>query len=502
MSRATVVVVGLGPAGPELMTDAARAALEAVGPDDRYLRTARHPSAAAAHAAHSFDEIYDRAETFEAVYAAIVDALVESALEAAERGTHVVYAVPGSPWVAEDTVGALVSDRRVDVEVVPGMSFLDLAWDRLRVDPLRAGARLVDAAGFAVEAAGATGGLLVAQTWNRDLLSAVKLAVGEPPPEGAVVLHRLGLPDEVVTPVEWADLDRAVEPDHLTSVWIPALPAAPGAELLRLAELVRTLRQLCPWDREQTHASLTRHLLEESYEVLEAIEALAGPDGAPTDAGYAHLEEELGDLLFQVYFHTTLAAEQGQFDLADVARGIHDKLVGRHPHVFGDLSVDTADQVMNNWERIKREEKGRESVMDGVPGNLPALHFANKVQRKAASVGFDWPDLVGPLSKVDEELDEARDALASHPTAPGQVAHREVTAEIGDLLFAVVNVARHAGVDPEAALRGSAGRFVGRFRSMEATAGGDLAGRSLDELDALWDRAKAAEPGDAPGNGR
>jgi len=504
MSRATVVVVGLGPAGPELTTDGARAALAAVPASDRYLRTSRHPAAEEAGAAHTFDDLYESAESFEDVYRGVVDALVGAAHDAAGRGGHVVYAVPGSPWVAEATVSALVADPRVHVEVVPGMSFLDLVWDRLRVDPLRAGARVMDAAGFAVEGADTTGAVLVAQAWNRGLLSELKLALPEPPAEGAVLLHHLGLPDEDVRPVAWAELDRTLEPDHLTSVWVPCVGSGPGAALLRLAELVRTLRQACPWDREQTHASLTRHLLEESYEVLEAIEALEGPDGAPTPEGYAHLEEELGDLLFQVYFHTTLAAEAGQFDLTDVARGIHDKLVGRHPHVFGDVSADTADQVMDNWERIKRQEKGRDSVMDGVPGNLPALHFANKVQRKAASVGFDWPDMDGPIAKIGEELDEFRRALSAHPTGPGQVAHTEVTGEMGDLLFAVVNVARHAGVDPEAALRSSAARFIGRFRVMEGAAGRDLNGMTLDELDRLWEDAKAAgsapSSGDVPGN--
>jgi tetrapyrrole methylase family protein / MazG family protein len=305
--------------------------------------------------------------------------------------------------------------------------------------------------------------------------------------------------------VSWSDLDRALEPDHLTSVWIPQLAAPVGAELLRLAELVRTLRQRCPWDREQTHSSLTRHLLEESYEVLEAIEGL-DRDGRRTPAAFAHLEEELGDLLFQVYFHATLAAEEGQFGLADVARGIHDKLVGRHPHVFGDVAVDSAEQVVTNWERIKKKEKGRRSVMDGVPGNLPALHHADKVQRRAGSVGFDWDGVEGPLAKIDEELAEVRTALAAHPARPGQVPDPEVKAEIGDLLFSVVNVARHAGVDPEAALRASSAEFVRRFRLVEERAGAegvDMDAADLATLDRLWNEVKAA-PGGAgapPGGG-
>jgi tetrapyrrole methylase family protein/MazG family protein len=191
------------------------------------------------------------------------------------------------------------------------MSFLELAWARLGADPVSAGVRLVDGHRFAVEAAGERGPLLVAQVDNKQVLSAIKLAFDHSPPERAVVLHHLGLPDERVAEVAWDELDRVVEPDHLTSLWLPEVNAPVARELARFAELVRTLREQCPWDREQTHESLSRHVLEEAYELVEAI---AGGD--PT-----HLEEELGDVLFQVVFHATLAAEDGEFTLADVAGG-------------------------------------------------------------------------------------------------------------------------------------------------------------------------------------
>ena len=230
---------------------------------------------------------------------------------------------------------------------------------------------------------------------------------------------------------------------------------------------MRTLRRECPWDREQTHRTLTRHLLEETYETLEAIDGL---DGSAETVG--HLEEELGDLLFQVFFHATLAAEEGWFTLADVARVIHDKLVHRHPHVFGNVEADSAEQVLVNWEQIKKAEKGRSSIMDGLPGDLPSLLYAHKVQRKAASVGFDWDDVEGALPKVDEELDELREAIAT-------AVEGDIEAELGDLLFAVVNVARHLDVDPETALRGASAKFRSRFQAVEAQAGGKRA-RPLD----------------------
>jgi len=198
--------------------------------------------------------------------------------------------------------------------------------------------------------------------------------------------------------VAWNDLDRTITPDHLTSLWIPSLAEPVAAEVERFHELVRTLRAECPWDREQTHASLTRHLLEETYEVLEAIDHLDVDAGT----GFEALEEELGDLLFQVVFHSVLAAEEGQFTLADVARGIHDKLHARHPHVFepGAAATDVA-QLTVDWERRKVEEKGRASVMDGIPGALPALAYAAKVQRKAESQGVDWRSL---LADGDDDL--------------------------------------------------------------------------------------------------
>jgi tetrapyrrole methylase family protein/MazG family protein len=435
------------------------------------VRTTRHPAAGAAPRAESFDHVYDQATSLDDVYPTIAGLLVDAARASTDQ--TVLYLVPGSPSVAERTVDLLRDDDRVDVVLLPGLSFLDLAWDRLGLDPLAAGVRLVDGHRFAEEAAGERGPLLVAQCDSALVLSQIKLAVeGDVTPDEVTVLQRLGLPDESVTTVQWADLDRVVDPDHLTSIYIARLAEPVGFELVRFAELVRTLREQCPWDQEQTHRTLTRHLLEETYEVLEAIES-----GDP-----AHLEEELGDLLFQVYFHATLGAEAGEFTLADVARGIHDKLVRRHPHVFGDVSAETSDRVMANWEQIKKDEKGRTSMMDGIPGDLPSLLYAHKVQRKAASVGFDWDSVDGAYPKVSEELAE----LQADPSDD----------ELGDLLFAVVNVARHLKIDPETALRGATAKFRDRFMTVERLAGErgiDMVAADLAALDLLWEEAKAAE---------
>jgi tetrapyrrole methylase family protein / MazG family protein len=331
--------------------------------------------------------------------------------------------------VAERTVELLLEDRRVDVTVHPALSFLDLAWVRLGVDPVAQGVRVVDGRRFGVEAAGERGPLLVGQCDQRHVLSEVKLAVDAGPE--VIVLQRLGLDDEVVRAVAWEDLDRSVEPDHLTSVWIPRLDAPVAGEVARFHELVRTLRSECPWDREQTHATLTRHLLEETYEVLDAIDGLDADAGT----GFDHLEEELGDLLFQVVFHAVLAAEEGQFTLADVATGIHDKLRARHPHVFERQGVEPdVAELTRTWEQAKVAEKGRASVMDGIPAALPALAYAAKVQKKAASQGVDWRALPGG--------------------EPGTLAAR---------LLELVDQARASGQDPEEALRAATNRLRAAF---------------------------------------
>jgi tetrapyrrole methylase family protein/MazG family protein len=396
----------------------------------RFLRTARHPAAVAVPDATTFDHVYDTADSFDEVYAAIVEHLVRAADEHGE----VLYAVPGSPVVAERAVELLVADDRVDVEVLPALSYLDLAWARLAVDPVALGARLVDGRRFTTDAAGDRGPLLVGQCDQSHVLSDIKLALDEGPE--IVVLQRLGLPDESVQRVAWDDLDRSVEPDHLTSVWIPALAEPVAGEVARFHELVRTLRAECPWDREQTHASLTRHLLEETYEVLEAIDDVDEENGT----GYQALEEELGDLLFQVVFHSVLAAEEGRFTLADVARGIASKLVDRHPHVFAGARVADADELAVQWEQAKVAEKGRASVMDGIPVALPALLYASKVQRKAESQGVDWRALV------------AGDADLS---------------ATGRRLLDAVDAARRAGDDAESELRIAAERVRDRYRAQE-----------------------------------
>lgn len=533
-------VVGLGPAGPALVTGQTRdliADAEVV-----FLRTGRHPAAVEFPGARTFDHHYERCETFDEVYRAVVSDLIDAA-RCAPRGVPVVYAVPGSPVVAERTVALLRKHRdvvngSVDVVVHPALSFLDLALTRLGVDPVETGLTVIDGESFAAQAAGQSGPLLVVQCWSNAVLSDIKLSLESPPsdgrgvtvPEPVTILHHLGLPDEQVCSVSWEDLDRTLTADHLTSLWIPRLTAPIGAELVRLDELVHILRLRCPWDRRQTHGSLARHLLEESYEVLEAIDVLSAIDAASAtgpaaasatpsatastapatsttsstapatapatssttartgepregtggeeqgegqrggegtgdeERAVAHLEEELGDLLFQVYFHSVLAAEEGRFTLADVARGVHDKLVARHPHVFGDVTVSTPEEVATNWEALKLAEKNRSSVTEGIPAALPSLALTAKLQRKALAVGMELPDIAEEAERVTSGLSELANGRRpgdgdADGDGDGEGGHPQDAAHVGELLFALVNIARSLGVDPETALRSRAARF-------------------------------------------
>lgn len=475
-----VTIVGLGPGGPQYVT---QETVEAISKHaHRFIRTARHPSASLVGNATSFDDVYEAADTFADVYAEITERLVASAAEHGE----ILYAVPGSPLVLERSVRHLSNDVRVECVVLPAMSFLDVAFARLGIDPVEAGVRLIDGHEFATAAAGDHGPLFVAHTHANWVLSDIKLAVeGASGDEPVVILQRLGTPDEQIVHTTWAELDRTVEADHLTCIYIPHLGSPVGESLVRFHQLARTLREQCPWDKEQTHHSLIKYLLEETYEVVDALQSL-DPEEPSSDTA---LIEELGDLLYQIEFHATIAEQDGRFTMVDVVDGIHDKLVRRHPHVFGSVKADDADTVVANWDAIKHAEKGRTSVFDGVAMSQPSLSYAYHVQRKAAKVGFDWPDVGGALPKIVEEATELTEAIATGD-------RNRIDDELGDLLFAVVNVARHLDIEPEAALRVATHKFRHRFERVEQLAAErqiSLNDADLAVLDDLWDQVKKME---------
>ncbi len=482
MSAPRIVVAGIGPAGPAFVTTAVSEAIARM--PHRFLRTARHPSASVVGDAVSFDDLYETADTFDEVYASIVERLVAASHQFGE----ILYAVPGSPWILERTVRHLLDDRRVELDILPAVSFLDLAYAALRLDPVEAGVRLIDGHRFAEAAAGQTGPLLVAHCHANWVLSDIKLALDDARgDEEVVILQRLGSIDQEVVTTTWSRLDQTVQADHLTTIYIPRLAAPVGHELVRFHTIVRRLREECPWDRQQTHQSLARYAIEETYELVEAIGQL-GADGE----GDEELEGELGDVLLQVVLNAAIAEQEGRFNLADIARSISEKMIRRHPHVFGEVTVGGAGDVVANWEAIKATEKGIApdapiGIFDGLAGSLPALAHAAAMAKKAAKVGFDWSDPRGTLGKVAEELAEVDEAW-------DDPAH--VHEEIGDLLFAVANAARHRGVDPEVALRQAAAKFQRRCEAMYALgAARGINTKSCGEavLDELWETVKRLE---------
>ncbi len=482
----TITIIGLGPGDPRHLTREAWEALEAA--DEVWLRTARHPTVDGlpSHLTlHSFDALYDRAEDFSQVYGAIADEV----LRLGERPEGVVYAVPGHPLVGEAAVTQVLARAEeigLAVRVFEGLSFVEPTLTALRIDAL-AGLQVCDA----IEAASLYHPplnpdlpALLGQLFSRALAADVKLTLMNQYPDDheVALVYAAGTVEQRVVRLPLCELDRQDgnrwdRSNHLTTLYVPPLPGVTSFEGLQDTMAHLRAPDGCPWDREQTHESLRVTLLEEAYEVAAAI-----------DTGDVRaLQEELGDLLLQVLIHAQIATEEGEFQMAAVIAGIDAKLKHRHPHVWGDRQVSGSGEVVRRWEQLKRQEKGEErSVLDGVPVALPALQQADTYGRRAARVGFDWSDPVGVADKVREEMAEVE--AATTPEA------RE--AEVGDLLFAVVNWARWLDVDPETALRQANGRFARRFRAMEHAARGrglDMAAMSIEALEALWQEAKSGD---------
>ncbi len=520
VAPAGLTIVGLGPGRLDHLTLEAWDVLRAA--PRIYLRTARHPTVdhlrdrLPAVDLRSFDDVYERGLSFDAVYEEIADSLLAAAATEA-----VVYGVPGHPLVGE-RVTALLLERaaaaRVTLRVVEGLSFLEPVITALGFDPLGPGLTVLDAASLsgAPEDWDPVGldrqpdprapqpssprlldtsqPLVLAQLYSAAVASAAKLWLLERyPPDHPCALLRgagSGAGARWVT-VALAELDHAAALpaiDYLTTLYVPPLQRLHDLRSLHtLAGIVARLRAPngCPWDREQDHQTLKPHLLEETHEVLDALDR----------SDWDNLVEELGDLLLQVVMHAQFAEEADTFDLTDVVQGINAKLVRRHAHVFGDVEASTSGQVLANWEAIKRTEKadngvteGPRTLLEGVPRTLPALAAAQTISRKAARVGFEWPEVEQIYAKLQEEIAEVRSA--------GSPEHRRE--ELGDVLFVVANLCRRLNVDAEEALRGANRKFIERYSKVERSGlrqGRDLSSFSPAELDALWQEAKKAIAG-------
>lgn len=424
-------------------------------------RTLRHPAASDFGGVESYDELYERADSYDELYAAIADDLVRLARDAA--GGEVIYVVPGSPAVAERTVELLRERSDVTLITEPAVSVIDLACAALGADPMTVSLRIADALGSETALQG-PGPLLILQTYSPEVLAVVADRLHQ---SGEVtVLHHLGLEDEEILTVPTTELTAFLRADHLTSLWVRDVRDA-GDAVNELWRLIHRLRLECPWDQEQTHASLTNHLLEEAYEAIDALEALVRTSerGARDESVISHVEEELGDLLVQVLLHAVIGEEEDEFDLSSIAEHLRDKLIYRHPHVFGDVAADSADEVAQRWEVLKRSEKGRASVTDGIEWQLPALTLYTKLLRKAAAVNL-------ATQSGDDARGRALAALESLQFDDDAASDTSSTSHTlfawGDAIVALVSAARYAGVDLEGVLRERALALGDAIRESEA----------------------------------
>ena len=436
MDTLGITLLGLGPGDPALLTRQAWQLLETI--PEIYLRTRQHPTVEGfppSLQVHSFDEIYEQEHSFEHVYAHIVARV----LELGQRPQGVVYAVPGHPFIAEATcpeIARRAAEMGIPLRIIEGLSFLEPTFTALGMDPLPHTA-LVDALQLSsalVPSFPPDAPALIAQIHSASVASDVKLTLMENYPDEHPVklVHAAGTAEQVVESLPLFEIDRSPHIGLLTTLYLP--PLEQGNSFEAFHEIIARLRAPdgCPWDREQTHQTLRSNLLEETYEALSALDA-DDPQ---------HMREEFGDLLLQIVLHAQIASEYGEFNLIQVIKGIYDKIIRRHPHVFSDWQVDGVGNVLQNWEKLKaaeRENNGetQKGLLDGVALALPALTQAQEIQGRAARVGFDWPNLQGVVDKICEECAEFVNAEDDPSRA----------SEIGDLLFALVNLARRCNID-------------------------------------------------------
>ena len=495
VKKQQVTVVGLGYGEPTALSLGAWEVLSQT--NHLYFRTKVHPTvewlAQQGIVGESFDHLYETAPDFEAVYAGIVDSLARLALE----GKKPVYAVPGDPWVAERTVRLLLNrgeEAGFQVVVISSLGGLDAIYASLCLDPTD-GLTILDGLNLPTRHPGQP--LLITQVYSQYVASEVKLwllatLAGE---TLVTVVRAAGISDqERIAEIPLYELDRLDWVDYLTSVYVPwphvDTEFNGDQAVYPLDPLTRVMAKLrspegCPWDRQQTHVSLKSYMLEESYEVWDAIDT-QNPE---------KLCDELGDLLLQVVFHAQIALENGDFDLNDIIQAITTKLIRRHPHVFGQIEVEGVGEVLSNWEAIKKAEKltgERKSALDGVPRYLAGLAKAQKLQAKAAKVGFTWPNVQGAVAKLEEELTELKEALRF---SEGALRQQKVEEELGDVLFALANLARYTGLEAEVAIHSSIAKFERRFRWIEEQlqlSNEKMAERSLPDLLQWWEKSKEA----------
>lgn len=481
-----IYIVGLGPGNEDALTLGAIKRIESGRKN--FIRTEQHPTVKYFERNHipykSYDYLYDREDEFIDVYNLIVEDLKkESKIE-----EEINYYVPGNPLVAEKTVELLLADN-LDVEIVSGMSFIDPMIELVGRDPVN-GLKIVDGAAFDVGLVDINSDMIITQTYNQRILSEVKLILSEIYGDNynVYLIQSAGIREkERKLHIPLYELDRIRGIDSLTSVFVPKI----DKNLKKIYDfndimgIMKVLRGVdgCPWDAKQTHESIRGALLEEAYEVVDAI------DSGDID----NLIEELGDLLLQVVFHSQIAYDEGEFFPIEVTSALANKLIYRHPHVFLEKGIVNSEKVVYNWNKLKYEKRDITSLIDKINNipKLPALIMSYKVQEKAAEVGFDWDDIKGPIAKVKEEFAEVLEAMEDFGGGDSRVE-----GELGDLLFAVVNLSRFLDVNPEVALNRTTKKFVNRLRFMEERSNElelNLENMTLDEMEVLYKEAKMQE---------
>ncbi|WP_455663014.1 bifunctional methyltransferase/pyrophosphohydrolase YabN [Pradoshia sp.] len=451
-----------------------------------YARTMEHPVlkelSEEGLSISSFDAVYEKHDRFEEVYEEIVETLFQKALS-----EDIVYGVPGHPLIAEKTVQLLLSqgsERGIDVIIKGGQSFLDPMFTAIKVDPVE-GFQFLDGTSLSVMDLNTHQHIIISQVYDAFIASEVKLTLMERYPDDHQVclVTGAGMSSEQVKWLPLYELDREMELSNLTSVYVSPIniPEQQYKEFWKLREIIDRLRAPdgCPWDRAQTHVTLKRFLIEEAYELIDAI------DQDDID----NIIEELGDVLLQVMLHAKIGEDDGFFSIDDVIESISEKMVRRHPHVFGDAIAHSPEDVEKTWQQVKKTEKGtEESLLKDVNESLPKLMQAEEIQKRAAKVGFDWNDVWPAWEKVLEELEEFKAELNQTERDTAKMAD-----EFGDVLFACVNVARLVKIDAELALHGTINKFRTRFEFVERSVRESEKGWSdytLEELDHFWNQAK------------
>lgn len=482
-----IKIVGLGPGSKESITVGTLDALKSSS--KVLLRTKIHPTIKYIDEMgieyETYDDRYETLDNFDEVYKSIAEDVVKRH----EEFGDLVYAVPGHPLVAEKSVNNLISlckEKNIGYKILTAVSFVDVMMEVLEIDPIE-GLKIIDAFDVKNQVIDRRVGTIITQVYNKIITSEVKIYLSQfyNDEKEIYFVRAAGVEgEEIIRKIKLYELDRQEEIDYLTSVYVPKDYNDEYKDFYDLVSIIEKLRSEdgCPWDRDQTHESIKGELLEEAYEVVDAI----------NNKDDSNLVEELGDVLLHVIFHSIIGKEEGYFNENDIVKGICDKMIYRHPHVFGDISCENSKEVLQNWDEIKKVEKGityQSEAMKNIANALPMLIKAHKVQEKAAKVGFDWDSVEPAMDKVLEELQEIKDVYKTKDQS-------KILEEVGDLFFSVVNVSRILDINPEFALKYTVDKFIRRFEFMEQLCVErnfvfkDL---PIDKLDELWEEAKKAE---------